>query len=33
MSGRTTNKPLLRIENLKKSFGDNEVLKDITFSV
>ncbi|ACR78851.1 amino acid ABC transporter ATP-binding protein [Kosmotoga olearia] len=33
MSGKTTNKPLLRIENLKKSFGDNEVLKDITFSV
>ena len=33
MSGKTKNKPLLRIENLKKSFGDNEVLKDITFSV
>lgn len=33
MSGKKTNKPLLRIENLRKSFGDNEVLKDISFSV
>jgi len=28
-----TSKPIIRIENLRKAFGDNEVLKDIDFDV
>lgn len=33
MNNATDKKPVIRIQNLKKTFGDNEVLKDVSLDV